>query len=321
MHQPLLRCFLPVWAASLALAQAPAPAANPAPPAPAPAPAAAPAPAPDHVVISIGEERITVAQFEALINSLPEQYRAMARGPAKRQFAEQLVAIKTLAQEARKRKLDQSESYRRQLAFQEENLLAGALFQNLTDSIQVDEAAARNYYEQHKGEYESVKARHVLVRFKGSPVPLKQGREELTEEQALARVQELRKRLLAGEDFAAVAKAESDDATSAGNGGDLGNFRRGQMVPAFDAAVFSLPLRQISEPVKTQFGFHLIRVEDRSAQSFEEVRGDVDKKVRPEAVKAELENLRRAAKITLDENFFGAAPPMPMNPAAAPARR
>jgi hypothetical protein len=88
MHQPLLRCFLPVWAASLALAQAPAPAVNPAAPAPG-------APAPDHVVIAIGDERITAAQFEALIDSLPEQYRAMARGPAKRQFAEQLVAIKT----------------------------------------------------------------------------------------------------------------------------------------------------------------------------------------------------------------------------------
>jgi len=271
--------------------------------------------------MSIGDERITAAQFEAMIDSLPEQYRAMARGPAKRQFAEQLVAIKTLAQEARKRKLDQSESYRRQLAFQEENLLAGALFQNLTESLQVDEAAARAYYDQHKGDYESVKARHVLVRFKGSPVPLKEGRKELTEEEALARVQELRKRLLAGEDFAAVAKAESDDATSAGNGGDLGSFRRGQMVPAFDSAVFSLPLRQISEPVKTQFGFHLIRVEERSAQSFEEARGEVEKKARPEAVKAELDNLRRAAKIKLDEDFFAGAAPMPMSPAAAPARR
>ncbi len=283
------------------------------PPPPAQAPAAAPKPAGDRVVITVGSEKITAAQFEEFVDALPAQYRAMARGAAKRQFADQIVAIKSLAQEARKRKLDQNPSYKRQLAFQEENLLAGSLFQNLTDTLPITETDARTYYDQHKSEFESARARHILVRFAGSPMPLPAGKKDLPEPEALARVQELKKRLEAGEEFAKMAQAESDDTTSATKGGDLGTFRRGQMVPAFDSAAFTIALNKVSDPVKSQFGFHLIRVEERTAQPFETVRSDIDKKIRPEMVKKALEDLRKAANIQVDDSYFAptGAPPTP----------
>lgn len=282
-------------------------------PPPPQAPSAAPKPVGDRVVITVGAEKITAAQFEEFIDALPQQYRAMARGTAKRQFADQIVAIKSLAQEARKRKLDQTPSYKRQLAFQEENLLAGSLFQNLTDTLPISESDARAYYDQHKSEFESARARHILVRFAGSPMPLKAGKKELPEPEALALVQELKKRLDAGEEFAKVAEAESDDTTSAAKGGDLGTFRRGQMVPAFDSAAFTIALNKVSDPVKSQFGFHLIRVEERTAQPFDTVRADIEKKVRPELVKKALEDLRKGANIQVDDSYFGPAgvPPAP----------
>ncbi|RIK44042.1 MAG: hypothetical protein DCC55_03785 [Chloroflexi bacterium] len=92
--------------------------------------------------------------------------------------------------------------------------------------------------------------------------------EDLTstaEAEALALAQELRSRLLAGEDFSALAQEYSDDPSNAGNGGDLGWFGRGQMVPEFDEVAFSLPLNEVSEPVKTQFGYHLIEVLEKDA--------------------------------------------------------
>lgn len=307
--------------------QAPVPKAPANPPARAvitPATPAVTAPvAPDKVVLTVGDEKVTAGEFEQLVDALPEQFRANARGPNKRQFAEQLIRIKLMSQEARKRKMDESPAVQRQLELQKENLLANALFQDMAANTKVDDASARQYYDQHKGEYESVHARHILVRVKGSSLPAQPGKKELTDEEALAKAQEIRKKLLAGEDFATLAKAESDDTASAANGGDLGTFKHGQMVPQFEQAAFTLPEGQISEPIKTPFGYHLIRVEQRSAKTFEEARPDLEKKMRPELARNAVENLRKQAPVTIDDTFFGPAAPPPSlmpAPAAPPAK-
>jgi parvulin-like peptidyl-prolyl isomerase len=306
--------FLPVLVVAVAAAQTPAPKpAVPAPAVPAPAPAT-PAIAADQVILSIGDEKITKAQFEQFIEALPEQYRAMARGPAKRQIAEQLCSIKSLAQEARRRKLDQTPSFQQQLAFQGENLLAGILYQDISTNSKVEDADARKYFDDHRKDYEQATGKHILIRYKGSPVPLKQGATELTEAEALEKAEGIRKRLLAGEDFAALAKTESDDAGSAISGGSLGTFKRGTMVGPFDQAAFTLPLKQLSEPVKTQFGYHVIFIEQRDVKTFDEVKAEIEKKTRPEIAKRTVEDLRKKANVSISDAYFGpeqAAPPRP----------
>jgi len=84
--------------------------------------------------------------------------------------------------------------------------------------------------------------------------------------ETLALAQELRKRILAGEDFATLAKQYSDDTGSGSNGGDLGWFVKGAMVAAFEDVAFALPVGQVSEPVKTDFGYHLIEVIEKDTQ-------------------------------------------------------
>jgi len=271
--------FIVILAGATCLAaQAPAPGtpATPTPPLP-PArlgvPAAAPtAVPPDKVVMTVGDEKLTAGEFDQLVDALPEQVRAAARGPNKRQFAEQLVRIKIMSQEAHKRKLDENPTVQRQIELQKENLLANVLFQEMAANVKVDDATAQKYFEQHKTEYESVHARHILIRFKGSQLPVAAGKKELTEEEALAKAQEIRKKLTAGEDFATLAKTESDDVQTGAKGGDLGTFRRGQMVPEFEQAAFSLPVGQVSEPVKSKFGYHLIKVEQHETKTFAEVK-------------------------------------------------
>lgn len=308
------RFVLVLAGAACVSAQTPAPTQPPAnPPARVVITPTAPASAvpPDKVVLTIGDQRMTAGEFDQLVDALPEQVRAAARGPNKRQFAEQVVRIKILSQEAHKRKLDETPAVQRQIELQKDNLLANALFADMTANVKVDDATEHQYFEEHKSEYETVHSRHILIRMKGSPLTLRAGKQELTDEEALAKAQELRKKILAGGDFAALAKTDSDDATSGANGGDLGSIKRGQMVTEFDQAVFSLPVGQVSEPVKTRYGYHLIKVEQHDTKTFDDVKADLEKKMRPELARSAVENLRRQTPVILDDAFFGAAPVPP----------
>ena len=279
-----------------------------------PSRAAASAPKEGKVVLRIGDETVTEKEFDALIEALPEQSRAQARGPMKRQLAEQVIRVKLLAAEARRKGVDKEPGMQARMQFQLENMLAGAAYNDITKNTNIDPAAISKYYEEHKNEYEQAAARHILIKFKGSPVPQRSGKPELSEEQALAKAQEIRKKLQAGEDFAKLAKEESDDTGSGGNGGDLGTFGRGQMVPEFDKAVFSLPVNEVSEPIKTQFGYHIIQVTKRDAKTLDELKGEIEGRLRPERAREAVEDLRKGAQVTLDPEYFG-----PETPAEAPA--
>ena len=121
-------------------------------PAPAAAPAAPPPAEPNKVVLTIGDQKITEGQFDDMINAIPAQYQQYARGAGKRAFAEQIVQVKVLSQEAEKRKIDQEPKIREEVRFQRENLLAQAMFLSLQDTVKVDDAAVEKYYSDHKNE-------------------------------------------------------------------------------------------------------------------------------------------------------------------------
>lgn len=287
------------------LAQNPTPKPAPAPPPVGltpPKPAPAPAVPPDRVVITVGENKLTAAQFDQIVDSLPEQYRALARGQGRKDFAENLVRIFVLADEGKRRKLNDTPEYKTQAEFQTANILAGKTFTQIGNGIKFDDAEVRQYYEAHKSEYEMIHARHILIRAAGSPVPA-DGKKELTEQEALAKAQEIRQKLVGGADFATLASQESDDTGSKANGGDLNFFRHGQMVPPFEEAAFALKVGEISQPVKTPFGYHIIKVEAR--KSFEDVKADVEKKMRAESAQKSLADLEKKEGVTLDPEFFG----------------
>jgi peptidyl-prolyl cis-trans isomerase C len=309
----LLRILLPLSSAACLLAQAP-----PAQPAPAPkptvtltmenpAPKTMPVVPPDRVVVTVGDLKITAAQFDQIIDALPEQYRSVARGAGRKQFADNIVRIAILAQEGKRRKLDESSRYQTQSTFENANILAGMVYDEIGKNVKLDEADVRKYYEAHKGEFEQVKARHILIRVQGSPSPIRPGEKDLTDAEALAKAQDLRKRIQAGEDFAELARKESDDAGSGANGGDLGFFHHGQMVPSFEEAAFALKPGELSEPVKSPFGYHVIEVQAKESKSFEEVRPDLEKRMRPEQAQKAVEDLQKKNPAVLDPDFFGIA--------------
>jgi parvulin-like peptidyl-prolyl isomerase len=279
--------------------------------------AAAPNVPPDKVVLTIGDVKITAAQFDHIINSLPPQFQANARGAGRKQFADNVVRIFDLAQEGKRRKLDDSQAFKDQQMFQNANMLAGLTYDALGKDSTVDAAEIQKYYDAHKSEFERVKARHILIRAAGSPLPVKPGAKELSEADALAKAQEIRKKLEAGADFAEMARTESDDTTSGAQGGDLGFFGHNQMVPPFEEAAFAMKAGELSQPVKTPFGYHIIKCEARESKTLEEMKPEIEKRLRPELAQKTMENLQKAATVQFDPEFFpGAAPaPAPVPPA------
>jgi parvulin-like peptidyl-prolyl isomerase len=259
----------------------------------------------DTVIVRIGDEKITAGEFARLIDTLPEQVRNQARGAARRQMAENLVKIKLIAQEARRHKTDQENGFKLQASFQMDNLLAVYFLNNYVKTAKFSDEELKKYYDEHKSEYETIRARHILIRYKGSRVPLKPQQKDLTEEESLAKAQDVRKKLVAGADFAQVAKEESDDSGSGANGGSLGEFKHGAMVPQFDEAAGKLPINEISEPVKTPYGYHIIQVQARELKTFDEVKDEIEKKLRPQLTEKLLAELRAKSSVTMDEKYFG----------------
>jgi peptidyl-prolyl cis-trans isomerase C len=261
----------------------------------------------DGIVLTIGTETFTQAQFEQILATLPEQQRATAATPeGRRQVAMQLSELKVLAQAARAQKLDQAPDMKMKLALSADQVLAGAMFQSLGAS-RSDDAALRSYYDQHKAEFETAKARHILIRMQGSKAPVRPGQKDLTDAEAVAKIKDLHAKLVAGANFEEMAKTESDDVGSGQQGGDLGEFGHGAMVKEFEDAAFSQPIGKVGEPVKSSFGYHLILVQSRKAKSFDEVKSQISAKVGPQQAQMGLEDLKKKNQPVLNETYFGPA--------------
>jgi len=166
----------------------------------------------------------------------------------------------------------------------------------IEQSIQVSDAELRNAYQRDQDKFrnpERVQARHILI--KGGTTPDDDAK-------AKAKAEDLVKQLKGGADFAELAKKNSQDPGSAVRGGDLGWLVRGQTVKPFEEAAFSLKPKQISDPIKTQFGYHIIEVLDHQQphlQTFEEARAQLADELRKQRVGTMMEDLSDRAESAL----------------------
>ncbi len=314
MRKAIITLCALALATSAALAQEKPAAAAPVTPAPAPAAAAAKSDA-DPVIISAGNVSIHKSDFEAAVKTLPAEYQSFALGAGKKQFAEDYLRMKLLASEGIKNGLDKNPDVLKQLDLLRENLVASEELKQIEKSITISDAELKKAYDENKKQYEQVKARHVLVAFKGSPATQK-GKKALTDAEAKARAEELRKKIVAGAKFEEVAKKDSDDTESGKSGGELGAFGRGQMVPEFEQAAFNAKVGDVTPVVKTQFGYHIIQVEEHNFTPFNDVKVSLDKNLRQKKLRDTLDAMKDSAKPVFDEAYF--APPVKAEATPAP---
>ncbi|MGJ3262662.1 MAG: peptidylprolyl isomerase [Salinarimonas sp.] len=209
-----------------------------------------------------------------------------------------LVNLELAARAAEEAGIGESEGFAQRLAYQRDKLLLEGLLEDTIEAA-VTEEAARAVYDEMIADVapeQEVRARHILVP---------------TQEEAQAAVD----RIAAGEDFEAVAAELSQDPGSAAEGGDLGFFTRDRMVAPFAEAAFALEPGEVSQPVQSQFGWHVIKVEerrDRPTPTFEQMREQIDTFLARQAQQALLLSLREGAAIArAGETAEGDAAPAP----------
>lgn len=202
-----------------------------------------------------------------------------------------------VARAAELKKIPDTADFKRRITFLRNKTLMEVLLQAEAKAAATDEAMRKVYDDAAKqmaGQKE-VRARHILVK---------------TEEEAKAILEEIKK----GGDFAELAKSKSQD-SSAGEGGDLGYFTQDQMVPEFADVAFKMEKGQVSDPVKTQFGWHIIKVEDkrdRQIPPFEKVKDQIEQFVMRRTQTEILAKLRQGA--TIERLDQPAGPPVPAQP-------
>jgi len=209
-----------------------------------------------------------------------------------------------LTQAAEAKKLDQSEKFDQYMEFARKKLLMGKLL-DTEGKAAVTDTALRKVYDdavkQVKPEQE-VHARHILVE---------------TEDEAKAVRAELQK----GADFAQLAKQKSKDTSTAGEGGDVGYFTKEQMIPEFTEAAFKLEKGQLSDPVKSPIGWHIIKIEEKRTKptpKFEEARPQIENYVMRKTQADYVTKLRESAKLERMDKPAAQAPAPPPAGVAAP---
>ncbi|HVA63507.1 MAG TPA: peptidylprolyl isomerase [Terriglobales bacterium] len=275
-------------------------------------PAASPAQpaATDPVVISAGTEHIRASQFSALIKAAPaENQTAMLAN--KRAVADELGKMLALVAEAHRRGLDRDPGFQAQMMLARDNALAKSVVDKLQATAVPTPALIQAYYTAHASEFAQTKVRHILVgdnETQGGPAAR-------TQAAALAKVAQVAAKLKAGADFATVAKADSDDPGSKDKGGELGEISPGQTVPEFEAAMNKLAIGQVSDPVHTRYGYHIIQVEARSTMPLDQAKPIIQDQLTSQAVNSAIDKIAAESHIVISDSYFGPAkPPAPTTP-------
>ncbi len=215
------------------------------------------------VLAMVSGTPVTDADVNAFLTELGPRGQSYNTPEGRKMVLTQLIATKLLLLDAKRNLFEAEPAFKAQLAKLKDNLLSNYAAEKVLSAVTVSDKEARDYYEANKEKFEigaTVNASHILV---------------ATEDEA----NELLAKINAGEISFEDAAVQHSSCPSKAQGGNLGDFERGQMVPEFDAAVFAMEAGEISKaPVKTQFGYHLIKLNSKNESTtaaYEEIADEI----------------------------------------------
>jgi peptidyl-prolyl cis-trans isomerase len=214
------------------------------------------------ILATIGDVNITEKDLDYMKKNMDKRVLSQFSGERGEYYLlQELINQKLMAIDAKDSDLLDNEDFKYEFESMKDNFISQYVIKTVLNSVTVSEEEVRDFFETNKnafGENESVSASHILV---GD----------------LSKAENLYEKIQNGEDFATLAK-ENSTCPSSANGGDLGYFGRGQMVKEFEDMAFSLEVGAVSKPVKTQFGYHLILLNDKKsdkAKNFEDIKDEL----------------------------------------------
>jgi hypothetical protein len=274
----------------------------------------------ERVVLTVGDEKITAAQIDQFIQALPLQYKAFYGGPGKRYLPQYIIAMKVLSAEAIRLKLAEQPEVAEAIEIARESVLSDAAREHYIQGINVSEQELRELYQKDKTEAEEVRIRHILIPTENAPLkPEASGHPALPEPEARQKLEDIRRHILAGADFAQMAKQYSEDPATAASGGDMGIVQGDKFVPPVVHAAHALEPGQVSNILETPAGLEIIQVESKHTKPFEEVRSALETQLRESKATEIVQHLIDRYPMVVDQEFFaGPTPAAKQNPPSPP---
>ena len=244
------------------------------------------------ILAQVDDRVIKESEIDAALKQLPQEQAMYFNTPEGRaQLLEQLVNFEVFLKYAKENNIEEEEEFKTQLKRVQEEILVQYVYSKLMREATVEENELEEYYNANKNTFtegESVRAKHILV---------------ATEDEAL----NVKKEIEEGLSFEEAAQKYSTCPSNV-SGGDLGFFHAGQMVPEFEKAAFEAEIGAVTEPVQTQFGFHLVKVEEKKpavVKSFEEVKEIIRKNILTDRqrykVASKADELRKTYNVTINQ--------------------
>lgn len=266
------------------------------------------------VLATIDDQKITLQEFNKELDKIPMNMKMLvASESGKKNYLDRLVVKKLLLKEASKDKIESDKEFQERVNDIKEQLLIEALLKKkITAQTQMTEDDLKKYYDEHKEDFKKdreINTRHILLK---------------TEEEA----KQVQAKLQKGEDFTELAKKFSIDPNVRQTGGEIGFQPKGSLIPEFENAAYKLnKVGQVTGIVKTQFGYHIIRLEGIKPPSYvplEEVKDFIKQKnaqeKQKEVLEKYIEELKKNVKITINEALLKEEKPEPPAKAESPEK-
>ena len=246
----------------------------------------------DKILVTAGNATLTQAEFEEILIGMPPELKQMlnAQPELRAEMLNKWADYQILAQEAEAKGFGEKATAQRKIKEIRDRVIVQDLIESQVAQITISEAAIKDYYNSHKSAYpipEQARVQHILIHIKDF--------NNVTEvELANKKASEIQDKLQAGESFALMAQQYSDDSQTKVIGGDVGFFSKGEIEQPFEDVAFTAPIGEVSSPVQTSIGLHIIKVTERKeagVSPFEKEKENIRMKLVEEKNRISVETL------------------------------